>query len=112
MRLFSRKPKSKTGHPGDDQLLGIIATLAGGTAAPREWIHYLYCETDDGAGLLEAAASRAGWDVHRTAAGAGIVASRADLAVNAETVRVQREYFEALASQVPGGEYDGWEAAA
>lgn len=111
MGLFKRKPKSKTGHPGDDQLLELIATFDGGTSAPREWIHYLYCETNDGAIWLESAATRAGWDVEWVESGSGIVASRTDLAVDAETLRLQREYFESLASQVPGGDYDGWAAA-
>ncbi len=40
----------------------------------------------------------------------GIVAKRSDLPVNAETVSDAREFFEALAATVPGGDYDGWGA--
>lgn len=114
MGLFSRKPSiPPTGHPGDDQLLEMIARSKGGLESPRPWIHYLYCDDETGAATLEAGASEAGWLVQRVVPEYhGIVAERVDLAVNSETVPEIRRFFESLASAVPGGDYDGWEAAA
>jgi len=118
MGLFSRKPKPQsvtftpTGHSGDDQLLTIFGGTAGGFSAPRDWVHYIYCETAEGAAAMEAKAIEAGWTTKRVFEGEGIVASRDDLAVNDVTVPAVRIFFEELAAGVPGGDYDGWEAAA
>jgi len=115
MGFFSRKPQSQaipsTGHPGDDQLIGIFAKTATGKDAPRDWVHYVYCDTDEGAASMEEAAVSAGWTVRRLITGEGIRASRADLPVNDTTVPPTRAFFEGLAASVPGGDYDGWEAA-
>lgn len=114
MGLFSRKPSiPTTGHPGDDQLLGIIAQREGGLESPRHWVHYVYCDDEAGAAILEAGASEGGWLVERVAPEYhGVVAERVDLAVNPATVPEARRFFESLAATVPGGDYDGWEASA
>lgn len=104
-------PIPTTGHAGDDQLLLMIAAAKGGLTAPREWVHYLYCNTAAGAGVLEAAAVADGWRVRRVSEGEGIIASRSDLPVDRVNVVESRRFFEDLGSSVEGGEYDGWEAA-
>lgn len=101
-----------TGNADDDHLLALLASTPGGLDAPRDWIHYLYCATGDGAAAMERAAVAAGWTVRRVHEGEGIVASRQDLAVTPVAVVETREFFEALAASVEGGEYDGWEASA
>ncbi|RUQ96793.1 ribonuclease E inhibitor RraB [Labedella endophytica] len=118
MGLFNRRKKPVapaaplTGNADDDQLLAILATTPGGPDAPRDWVHYLYCATAEGAAAMEARAAEAGWSVRRVHEGEGIVASRQDLAVTAQAVIECRAFFEALAASVDGGEYDGWEASA
>lgn len=118
MGLFNRRSKRVpeavpvTGNADDDQLLAILATTPGGPDAPRDWIHYLYCATAEGAASMEARASEAGWSTRRVHEGEGIVASRQDLAVTPSAVIEYRAFFEGLAASVDGGEYDGWEASA
>ena len=117
MGLFSRKPKlpaafsPSTGHPGDDQLLGIFAAAEGGFTAPRDFVHYVYCDTAEGAASLESQAILEGWMVRRVSQGEGIIANREDLPVNDTTVPAARAFFERIAAGVDGGEYDGWEAS-
>lgn len=118
MGLFNRRRKRLpeavpvTGNAGDDQLLALLATTPGGVDAPRDWIHYVYCATAEGAASIEAQAAAGGWVVRRVHEGEGIVASRQDLAVTPSAVIDARAFFEALAASVDGGEYDGWEASA
>lgn len=113
MGLFSRKPTFNTGHPGDDQLLGMLAKAPGGLEEPRHWIHYVYCGDAAGADALEHGAVAAGWTVRRVVPEYhGIVAERSDLAITPERTVEVREFFERLAASVPAGEYDGWEASA
>ncbi|TFB99728.1 MULTISPECIES: hypothetical protein [Cryobacterium] len=117
MDFFRRIRRSRatlipsTGHSQDDQLLGIIGGTVGGLVSPREWIHYVYCDSADGAATLEAAAIVDGWEVRRVSQGEGIIATRMDLPVNPITVPEVRKFFMEAASRVKGGEYDGWEAA-
>lgn len=118
MGLFRRAPKPpppyspSTGNEGDDQLLGFFAVADGGLTTPREWNHYVYCDDAADAAAMETAARAEGWTVDRVAQGEGIVATRSDLPVNAETVPRARAFFEGLASGATGGDYDGWDAAA
>jgi hypothetical protein len=101
-----------TGNSDDDRLLALLADTPGGLAAPRDWIHYLYCSTADGAASMEARALEHGWTVRRVREGEGIVASRQDLALTPTSVVEVRRFFEGLTASVEGGEYDGWEASA
>jgi len=114
MGLFSRKSAIQpTGHPGDDQLLGLLSKTPSGLGVPRHWLHYVYAADEAGAAHLEARASEAGWSVARVVPEYhGIVAERADLAVDRDSVIETRGFFELIASEVEGGEYDGWEADA
>ena len=113
MGFFSRKPSLTTGHPGDDQLLGMLAKAPGGLDTPRHWIHYVYCGDAAGADILEREAVTAGWAVRRVVPEYhGIVAERSDRAITPAAVVATRAFFQRLAASVPGGEYDGWEASA
>ena len=112
MGLFKRKQSSASmGHSGDDQVLEQLAQLGTEDQSPRLWEHFVYCDDEDGAAVLESGASATGWSVDRVAPEYhGIVAKRSDLPVNAKTVAEAREFFERLAASVPGGDYDGWGA--
>lgn len=112
MGLFDRRPNTSTGHPGDDQLLGMLAKAPGGLEAPRHWLHYLYCGDAAGADTLEREAVAAGWTVRRVVPDYhGIIAERR-VAITPAAAVGTRAFFEKLAASVPGGEYDGWEASA
>lgn len=106
MGFFKRKRvAASTGHAGDDMVLAQLGGLGTDGRAPRLWEHLLYCDDEAGAAALERGASAAGWSVQRVAPGHhGIVAKRSDLLVNAATVAEAREFFEGLASSVPGGD--------
>jgi len=112
MGILKRKqPATTTGHAGDDQTLAALANVGADLETPRLWEHFVYCEDEPGAAILETQAREAGWDASRFADDHhGIVASRTDRPVNPETVVAAREFFETLASAVPGGDYDGWGA--
>jgi hypothetical protein len=110
--LFRRKPKfPTTGDPLDDATMQQLAHHGVDFDAPRDWVHYVYCDTDDGAARMQADAESAGWSVRRPTGGIGIVANREDLPVNGTTVPRERAFFEGLAANVSGGNYDGWEAS-
>lgn len=112
MRFFKRKQvAASTGHAGDDEVLEQLAQLGTDAHVPRLWEHFVYCDREDGAAILERGALAAGWSVERVVPEYhGIVAKRSDLPVNAETVAEAREFFEHLAASVAGGDYDGWGA--
>ena len=106
-----------TGHAGDDELLTQLARLSD-LAAPRHWVHYLYF-ADEGAarGAAEVVAA-AGWGLQEVAASANsgpewvVIAERHGVVTSPDAVCGARAFFEAVAQQWPGGEYDGWEASA
>lgn len=111
MGLFKRRRPAPPVHAGDQQVLQQLTELGADPHAPRLQEHFVYCDNEDGAAVLEAGAATAGWTVRRVVPDYhGIVAKRSDLPVNAETVSDAREFFEALAATVPGGDYDGWGA--
>lgn len=115
MGLFKKRqrsgPPTTTGHSGDDQVLSQLQGLGTDLSRPRLWEHFVYCDDEEGAARLEAAAVEAGWTVQRVAPEHHrIVASRSDLAVTPYEVASARTLFEALADSVPGGDYDGWGA--
>ena len=105
-----RRPESLTGHAGDDQVLASLANV-GDLSNPRLWEHFLYCDDEAGADVLEARAREAGWNVEQVDPQYhGIVASRSDRAVTPEAVTEARGFFEGRVAAVAGGEYDGWGA--
>lgn len=112
MGLFRRRsPAPVTGHGADDATLARLVRMRADLSRPRRWEHFVYCADAEGQHFLTARARHAGWEVTELASGDhGIVASRADLPVDASTVPEARAFFEALASQVRGGDYDGWGA--
>lgn len=116
MALFGRKPNPelaypRTGNPLDDETMKQLALQGVNFDLPRDWVHYVYCETAEDADSIALVAGAAGWTVRRAATSPGIVASRDDTPVNGQTVPEVRGFFEGLASRVKGGDYDGWEAA-
>ena len=114
MGIFRKKSTIEpTGNPGDDQLLGLLIKTPGGLEGVRHWVHYIYAADEAGAAHLEARAAEAGWTVSRVNSEyQGIVAERAEAVVDRDSVVAARLFFEQIASDVDGGEYDGWEASA
>jgi len=112
MGIFRRKrPEPPTGHDLDEQTLAKLQEIGADSDTPRLWEHFVYCDDESGAAILESRASEAGWDVEQfDAKPHGIVASRRDRPVNTQTVADARMFFEGLAASVPGGDYDGWGA--
>lgn len=101
-----------TGQALDIELLSAIAAAPGGFTVARRWEHFVYCDDEMGAAVLEAGARAGWWAVRRVVPEYhGIVAERSDLRVCPESVPAARAFFERLAASVPGGDYDGWEAA-
>lgn len=115
MALFRRKPKlpdyPRNGNSLDDAVMEQLALSGVDFTLNRDWVHYVYCDSAHDATSLSTAAIAAGWNVRPTQMGNGFIANRADKPVNGQTVPEARQFFEGLAAQVPGGEYDGWEAA-
>lgn len=119
MGLFGRRKAAQfdTGHAGDDQLLAQLAQM-GDLAAPRHWVHYLYFADEAAARGAAVAVEAAGWglqDVAESAAGGPewvVIAERHGAVTTPEAVRSARMFFETVAQQWAGGDYDGWEASA
>jgi hypothetical protein len=119
MGLFRRKGTVSfdTGHAGDDQLLTQLASMSD-IAAPRHWVHYLYFADEAGARGAAEVVGAAGWDLQNVAESASggpdwvVVAERHATVTSPEAVRDARAFFESVAKQWPGGDYDGWEASA
>jgi hypothetical protein len=82
---------------------------------PRDTIHYLYFQTQDGANVAASQLRAHGFTANAKPAAAGndpwVVIANKDLVVNEESVRAMRDVAEA-AARAGGGDYDGWEAAA
>ncbi|MBR7743123.1 ribonuclease E inhibitor RraB [Phycicoccus sp. BSK3Z-2] len=106
-----------TGHAGDDQLLAQLAQMSD-LSAPRHWVHYLYVADEPSARGAADAVQATGWDLQNVAESATggpewvVVAERHDAVTTPQAVREARAFFESVAQQWPGGEYDGWEASA
>lgn len=119
MGLFRRRkpPGFDTGHAGDDQLLTQLAQITD-LSAPRHWLHYLYFADEAAARGAADVISGAGWELQTVAESADggpqwvVVAERHGAVTSPEAVREARVFFEAVAHQWPGGDYDGWEASA
>lgn len=122
MPLFSRRPRPSqnrtfhTGHAGDDELLGIIAEQSD-LSAPRHWVHYLYFPDERSARSWSQSIESAGWSL-RTVARAAVddgswvvIPERHDVVLSPDAVRDARVYFDSIAAQVDGADYDGWEAS-
>jgi len=104
-----------TGHAGDDALLAQIASRSDLSAA-RHWVHYLYCADEPAAHRAAAEIAAAGWELQRVDAAAKgpgwvVIAERHNAVTSPDAVRAARAFFEAAASRVDGGDYDGWEAS-
>ncbi len=119
MGLFRRRRTTHftTGHPGDDQLLTQLARMSDLTA-PRHWVHYLYFADEAAARGAAPVIQAAGWELQEVAESAAggpqwvVIAERNGAVTSPEAVREARTFFERVARQWPGGEYDGWEASA
>jgi hypothetical protein len=104
-----------SGHPGDDELLGQIASRSD-IAAPRHWVHYLYLGDETQARSAADVIASAGWDILRidVAADGGpewVVIAESQAVTTPQSVRGARLFFEGVAATHVGGSYDGWEAS-
>jgi hypothetical protein len=122
MGFFSRHraaappPAFSTGHPGDDQVLGLLAAHRD-LSSPRHWVHYLYFPDEASATSWAASIEASGWTlqaVEPAATGDGqwvVIPERHEAIVSPDAVKNARAYFEAVAAQVKNAEYDGWVAS-
>lgn len=84
----------------------------------RHWVHYLYFADEAAARAAAEVVQAAGWylqEVSESAAGGPewvVIAEKYSAVTSPEAVREARLFFEAVAQQWPGGNYDGWEASA
>jgi len=104
-----------SGHPGDDELLGQIASRSAIEAA-RHWVHYLYFADEQQARSAAEVIGSAGWDIQRVdvAADGGpewVVIAESQAVTTPHAVREARLFFEGVAATHVGGSYDGWEAS-
>ncbi|WP_291057831.1 hypothetical protein [Herbiconiux sp.] len=65
---------------------------------------------------MATAASKGGWDLQRVAEAASgtgwvVIAEPRGVILTPDTVISARTFFERLATTVPGGDYDDWEAS-
>lgn len=118
MGLFSRKPiLPSTGHAGDDQVLAVVAKKSKNFDSPRHWLHFLYFSDEAAARLAVPAITKVGWGIgtlDRAAIDDGswiIIAELDSAVVSPSSVREARRFFERIAADIPGAEYDGWEAS-
>lgn len=119
MGLFRRSTPVPfdTGHEGDDQLLTQLSQMSDLTA-PRHWVHYLYFADEASARGAAEVVLAAGWGLQNVAESATggpewvVIAERQGAVTSPEAVRDARQFFESVAEQWPGGDYDGWEASA
>jgi hypothetical protein len=121
MRIFRRKTDAapnipSSGHDGDDQLLAQIAQHSN-LETGRHWVHYVYFADERAAREAAEQISNGGWLIQRVDSSAAggpewvVIAERHNAVTTPESVRAAREFFEAVATAHPGGEYDGWEAS-
>jgi hypothetical protein len=119
MGLFRRNKSVgfDTGHAGDNQLLAQLSQM-GDLSAPRHWVHYLYFTDEAAVRGAAPAISAAGWELQQVADSAAggpewvVIAERHGAVTSPETIREARVFFEGVAAQWPGGDYEGWEASA
>jgi hypothetical protein len=110
-RLLGRRRTDKRAL--DLATIAAVARAGADLNVPRETRHYLYFANEQTAGEAGQALARPFREVTVDRAPKGskwLVLVVQQLAVNIETVTELRREFEA-ATDVPGADYDGWEAA-
>jgi hypothetical protein len=108
-------PELSTGNPDDDQILRQIAARTS-LDRPRNWEHYLLTPDQDAARAAAGPLTARGWAVSIAPPDDEdpawtVTAERQDVVLTPDLVRRTRELFEDLAAQLPGAEYDGWQAS-
>ena len=112
-RLFGRQPPDIESMDG--QVIDQLRKAGADLSQPRDTVHYLYFQTEDGAKIAADKLRTHGLTAVVQPAAAGsdpwLVKANHDLVVNADSIREIRRVVED-AAKAGGGEYDGWEAAA
>lgn len=112
-RLFGKQPPDIDSMDG--QVIAQLRKAGADLRQPRDTVHYLYFQTEDGAGIAAEQLRANGLTAVVQPAAAGsdpwLVKANHDYVVNAESIREIRRVAED-AAKAGGGEYDGWEAAA
>ena len=112
-RLFGRQPPDIDSLDG--QVIDQLRKAGADLGQPRDTVHYLYFQTEDGANLAAEQLRTHGLIAVVQPAAAGsvpwLLRANHDFVVNAESIREIRRVAEAAAA-AGGGDYDGWEAAA
>jgi hypothetical protein len=112
-RLFGRKAPDIESMDG--QVIAQLRKAGADLSKPRDTVHYLYFQTEDGADIAAEQLRTHGLTAVVQPAAAGsdpwLVKANHDYVVSAESIREIRRVAEE-AAKAGGGEYDGWEAAA
>ena len=112
-RLFGRQPPDIDSLDG--QVIDQLRKAGADLRQPRDTVHYLYFQTEDGAKVAAEKLRAHGLIAVVQPAAAGsdpwLVKANHDFVVNAESIREIRRVAEEAAA-AGGGDYDGWEAAA
>lgn len=112
-RLFGRQPPDIDSM--DAQVIDQLRKAGADLRQPRDTVHYLYFQREDGANIAAERLREHGLTAAVQPAAAGsdpwLVKANHDLIVTAESIREIRLVAEDAAT-AGGGDYDGWEAAA
>ena len=97
----------------DRETLRQLAKAGGNLSLPTEIVNYLYVPDEASAKQAASELLAASYRVEVRPAAvrpSWLTLAKIDMVPSSDNIRMIRQRFEALASQL-GGEYDGWEAA-
>lgn len=100
---------------GDDMVIDQLVKAGADLRQPRDTVHYLYFQSEEGANVAADMLSAHGLTANAKPAASGsdpwVVIANHDYVVNADSIRDIRRVAEE-AARAGDGDYDGWEAAA
>lgn len=114
MALFNRKARPTNKRALDLQTLAALQQNGAVLTNTRSIRHHLYGRSESALTPATAELRAEGYSVELTPEATGgnwLALAEREEVVDAASVGVARQLFERLASEAPGGDYDGWEAA-
>jgi hypothetical protein len=110
-------PEMSTGNEADDELLKQIAARSS-LDKPRDWQHFLHVPTEGMAYGVAGPLEAIGWHVYVVPPDPDddepawcVIAEMTNIILTAKLVGSTRSLFESVAGNVPGANYDGWQAS-